>query len=106
MVFGDNRPFLVALVVIDEARVRERLGGQLDPAANARALARDPEVFRVVEQEVEAMTRDLPRFSHVARIAILPRELSPEHGELTRTLKFRRSAIYANFSELIESFYV
>lgn len=106
VVFGDNRPFLVALIVIDEARVRERLGAQLDPEANARALARDPEVFRVIEQEVEVATRDLPRFSHVARIAVLPRDLGPEHGEITQTLKLRRSTIYANFAELIESFYV
>jgi long-chain acyl-CoA synthetase len=106
IVFGDNRPFLVALVVLDEAKVRERLGAQLDPAANIRALARDPEVFRVIEQEVETATRDLPRFSHVSRVAILPRDLGAERGELTETLKFRRDTIYANFSDLIDSFYV
>lgn len=105
VVFGDNRPFLVALVVLDEEATREFARGHAIEATDLAALARNPDVYRLIEQEIENRCRDLPAFERVRKFALLPRDLSAEAGEVTQTLKLRRDVIGKTYAALIESFY-
>lgn len=105
MVFGDRRPYLVALLALDEEEVRafaSRLG--ID-TAEWTALVRDPRVVKLVEEEVERSNSRLARFEQVRRFKILPRSLSVEGGELTPTLKVRRRAVSERYRPLIEAMY-
>jgi long-chain acyl-CoA synthetase len=91
LVVGDRRPYLVALLALEEDEVRG-VGG----AEPARA---------TVAEAVEDVNRGLARHEQIKRFAILPRAFSTEHGELTPTLKLRRRVVERNFAAEIERLY-
>lgn len=102
-VVGDRRPYLVALIVIDEAAIRLEL-----PALNAATpaeLAEDPRVIARVQRAIDDANAGLASFESVKRFAILDRELSVDRGELTPTLKLRRRAIETSYRARIDALY-
>ncbi len=105
MVFGDRKPYLVALLALDQEEV-ERFGRSLDlPDDDWSALLRDPRVRKLIDEEVGRCNAKLARFERVKRFRILPRALSVEGGELTPTLKVRRQAVAARYQPWIDGMY-
>jgi len=89
VVVGDRRPYVTALVTLDEAE----LG-----TSN-----RDPEAL--VQELVDDVNRDRTRVEQIKRFVILPRDFSQEEGEVTPTLKLRRRVIHEHFADEIEKLY-
>jgi long-chain acyl-CoA synthetase len=92
LVVGDGRPFLVALIAPDTAEVRRR---ELTPEQLERHIA------GVVEQVNERVGKT----ERIARHAVLDRQFSQEHGEVTATLKLRRRTCAERFSATIDELY-
>jgi long-chain acyl-CoA synthetase len=82
VVFGDDRPYLVALLVPD---------GELEESEAQKAIDEANQEFAKIEQ--------------IKKFAIADRELSQEEGELTPTMKVKRDQVYENFCEQIDSLY-
>jgi long-chain acyl-CoA synthetase len=104
IVYGDRRPYLVAMVTLDaeEApKLAERLGVDADPAA----MADDERVRAEIQHAVDAVNERVARVSQIKRFTILGRELSQAQGELTPTLKVKRAVIYERFEPLFNSLY-
>ena len=104
VVYGDRRPYVVAMVTLDaeEApKLAERLGVDPDPAA----MSNDERVRAEIQEAVDAVNQRFARIAQIKRFAILDRELSQEHGELTPTLKVKRAVIYERFATLFDSMY-
>ncbi len=102
--FGDNRPYLVALVTLGEddlAALAERAGTAPDPAALAAA----PGALTAIQEEVDRVNARFARIEQVKRFAVLDHELSQAAGELTPTLKVKRAAVGARYAELIDRLY-
>jgi long-chain acyl-CoA synthetase len=98
MVYGDNRPYLVALLTLDADEVpalAEELGIPADPAQ----MAADPKVRAVLERDVEAANQHFARIEQVKRFAVLAQDLSQEAGELTPTMKVKRKAVEDRYRE-------
>jgi long-chain acyl-CoA synthetase len=104
VVVGDRRPYLVALVTLDPeesvAYAKEH-GLPEDPAE----LARNPEIRKVVEDHVEQINQKFARVEQVKKVAILPRDLTQENGELTPTLKVKRAVVTEKHEREIEELY-
>ncbi len=104
VVVGDRRPYLVALVTLDPeeavAYAKEH-GLPEDPAE----LARNPAIRKAVEAHVEEINKKFARVEQVKKVAILPRDLTQEHGELTPTLKVKRAVVTAKHEKEIEELY-
>ena len=88
LVIGDRRPFLTALITLDEAAK-----GLSDPQA-------------LIDEVVEDVNRDKASFEQVKRFTILPRDFSAEHDEVTPTLKLKRKVCAEHFASEIEALYV
>jgi long-chain acyl-CoA synthetase len=104
IVAGDRRSYLVALVTLDpdEApRLAAEVGGPADPAA----IAGDERVRAAVEKDIMAANQRFAAIEQVKRFAILPRDLSQAEGELTPTLKVKRSVVYDRYSTAIDQLY-
>jgi long-chain acyl-CoA synthetase len=104
VVFGDNRPYLVALLTLgddDLAALAERAGVEPDRAALASA----PGALAAIREEVDGVNARFARIEQIKRFAVLDRELSQADGELTPTLKVKRAAVGAHFAELIDGLY-
>ena len=104
VVFGDNRPYLVAMLTLDRdeaAKLAARLGIAADPAT----IAHDPHVRAEVQQEVDAVNAKLARIEQIKRFAILDHDLSQAGGELTPTLKVKRAFVYDKYADLFAGLY-
>jgi long-chain acyl-CoA synthetase len=89
IVVGDRRPYVTALLTLDEAEVASS--------------GRDPQ--GLVQQLVDDVNRDRTRVEQIKRFVILPRDFSQEEGEVTPTLKLRRRVIHDHFANEIEQLY-
>ena len=87
LVIGDRRPYLTALITLDEA---------------AKGLS-DPD--GLIQEVVDEVNEDKASFEQVKRFAILPRDFDPEHDEVTPTLKLKRKVCAEHFASEIEALY-
>jgi len=104
VVYGDRRPYLVALVTLDPDELpalAKRFGIRPDPGT----IARDEQVRKLVQAEVDAVNSRFARIEQIKRFAILERDLSQAAGELTPTLKVKRGAVYERHADTIEQLY-
>ena len=89
LVVGDRRPYVTALVTLDEAELASS--------------DRDPQ--ELVQELVDDVNRDRTRVEQIKRFVILPRDFSQEEGEVTPTLKLRRRVVQDHFADEIEKLY-
>jgi long-chain acyl-CoA synthetase len=104
VVYGDDRPYVVAMLTLDRDEVTslaKRLGVPSDPSS----LARDPKIRAELQREVDTVNAKLARIEQVKRFAILDHDLSQAAGELTPTLKIKRSAIYEKYANVFSDLY-
>ena len=105
MVIGDRRPFLVALVTLDPEEAAKLREGERATRGPRRARGRpgDPGLDR------GARRRDQPqkfaRVEQVKKVAILPRDLSQEGGELTPTMKVKRNVVAEKYAGEVDALY-
>ena len=90
VVFGDGKKYLTAVVC-------------LSPESNLDPLAADTR--GAVQVQVEAINGTLPRFEQVKGFVISDHEFSVETGEITPTLKVKRSQVINNNLEALEALY-
>jgi long-chain acyl-CoA synthetase len=90
LVVGDRRPYVTALITLDDLPIND--GDAIDVQA-------------LVQAEVDRVNGGLSRFEQIKRFAILPRDFSPEHGEVTPTLKLKRRVCEEHFAVEIERLY-
>jgi long-subunit acyl-CoA synthetase (AMP-forming) len=91
---GDNRPYNVALIVLDPESLAARGAGPGDPA-----------VAEEIAQAVEAANARLSRVEQIKRYEILPGEWVPGSEELTPTMKLKRRPIERKYEAEIEALY-
>ena len=99
LVYGDKRPFCVALVTLsDDAR---KLFGGHDGAA----LAQLPEVRAAIQAEVDGLNAGLASFESIKKFAILPNDLTEASGDLTPKLSVKRKVVIDKYARVIEELY-
>ncbi len=106
MVVGDGRPYIACLVTIDSdalAYWTERHG---KPAtASAADLADDPELTAEIQAAVDDANKAVSRAESIRRFRILGSDFTEHTGQLTPSLKVRRTNVAKDFSADIEALY-
>lgn len=104
-VVGDRQRYLAALLTLDPAKIP-------DAARAVGSPARDPETavccetfHAFLQSEIDRVNQRLAHVQAVKRFAVVPREFTVDGGELTPTLKLRRSVIGEKYREVIERLY-
>jgi long-chain acyl-CoA synthetase len=105
VVVGNGRKFISALIVPNMQMLRSYAELKGIGYSDTAQLISDPRIIALFERQVDKYTAELARFEKVKKIALLERELSLEGGELTPTLKARRSIIEAKYKPLIDKLY-
>jgi long-chain acyl-CoA synthetase len=104
IVYGDRRPYLVALITIDAAAVRAAIAGA--PAElDIDDLITSTQVGILIQHAVDRANARVSRPEQVKKFALLPEQWTPEGGQLTPTLKLRRGAIATRHSRLLDELY-
>jgi long-chain acyl-CoA synthetase len=104
VVYGDRRPYPVALVTLDAEELvpwARAQGLPEDPAT----LAAHPAVRELIQSVVDEVNVRHTRAAQVKRFALLDRDLTQEAGELTPTLKVKRRVVHTNHATLFDALY-
>ena len=107
LVVGDGQPFIAALVTVDaDALPRwRRQHGKAEGTGSAADLVDDPELRGEIAAAVEEANRAVSRAEQIRKFRILPGDFSEEGGELTPTLKVRRSVVTSRYADDIAALY-
>ena len=105
VVIGQNRPFVTALIMIDESLVGKWADAQHLAYNNYATLSQLPPVYDLIRGEVERINAELPEAAQIRRFVLLHQPFNPDEGELTRTMKVRRGVIERHYVPLIEALY-
>jgi len=73
-----------------------------DVSRSREELCQDPAFIKRVQQDAVDLTRELSDYERVKRVHLLPREFSIDKGEMTPTLKIKRSVIDEKYGEAID----
>ncbi|HEX6125003.1 MAG TPA: long-chain fatty acid--CoA ligase [Pyrinomonadaceae bacterium] len=104
VVVGSGRKQVGALVVPDWEVLKEELKEEkISVDGRSREeLCEDPQVVKFVQRDAIELTRELSDYERVKRVYLLPREFSIDKGEMTPTLKIKRSVIDEKYEEAID----
>lgn len=105
IVFGQNKPYLTAILNIDFTNVGRWADTQNLGYTTYEDLALREEVLELIDGEVRKLMEKLPKKAQIHKYVILSKPFSADDGELTRTLKVRRKYIYDQYEELINQMY-
>ncbi|GIW72247.1 MAG: hypothetical protein KatS3mg102_1789 [Planctomycetota bacterium] len=106
-IYGDNKPYNVALVVPDEEAVRKWARQRGLPGADGpfAELIQRPEVHARIGEELQRFAQDFKGYERPQRWALIAEEFSTDNDLLTPTLKIKRRNIIKRYQELIERLY-
>ena len=101
VVLGDERPYVVALVVPAWDAVRSRLGLAGEPDQ----LVKDERLREAIQKRIEQVNSGLGSWETIKQFTLLPHDFSEERGELTPSLKVKRRVVQESYKDAIEEMY-
>ena len=105
VMLGDQRPYCVALVTINEETVGKWAGEQGIAWSGYADLAGKPEVHDLIWGEVDKVNGRLASYETIKKIALLPAEFTQETGELTPKMSVKRKVVEQKYRDLLEGMY-
>ena len=105
MVVGDQRKFVVALIVPNYVTVSARLAEEGMTFSSNDELAASPRTYVLIEKEVARLTTHLAQYESIKRFALLPDDFTFDAGSLTFTMKLKRRVVETRYRDLIDKLY-
>jgi len=106
MVVGDEKPYIAALVTVDpESFPVWKSEHQKDAAATVADLATDPDLLASVQRAVDDANKAVSTAESIRRFRIVDEDWTEEGGQLTPSMKLRRSVVMAESAADIEALY-
>ena len=85
LVYGDNKPFLVALIVLNNN-------------------FKDTD-YKIIQEEIEKTNKELTKIEKIKKFIIINNQFSIENGFMTPTLKLKRFKIIQEYKKELEDLY-
>ncbi|MBI4003475.1 MAG: long-chain fatty acid--CoA ligase [Candidatus Omnitrophica bacterium] len=104
-VYGDKQRYCVALIVPNMEQLRRYAQEQEIGGGSVKELVQHPRIQAFYWGRVAAKQAALASFEQVKKIALLEQEFSQAAGELTPTLKAKRSLIAQRHAPLLQTLY-
>jgi long-chain acyl-CoA synthetase len=105
MVYGDRRPYPVALITINPEELSKFAREQGILTSEAAAIVKHPKVTERIGRTVEEKNTQLQSYAKIKRFTVLPIDFSLDGGELTPTLKVKRKVVSQKYKDAIEELY-
>ena len=105
MVVGDQRKFVVALLVPNPVTVSAKAAEQGIHFTSSDELVAHPWVRTWIEAEVNRLTTHLAQWETIKRFALLPEDFTFDNGSLTFTMKLKRRVVEQKYREQIDRLY-
>ena len=105
VVIGERRPYITALLTLDEAAVKQFAEQKSIAYSDFAELTQHPDILGLVEAHVAEVNQTLSNIEQVKKFTILNEDFSVEGGTITPTLKIKRKPIAERYATQIESLY-
>ncbi len=105
MVIGDAQPFIAALVTLDADAIGPWKEAHELGEASAGELAGNPALISEVQTAIDYANKAVSKAEAIKAFRILDEDLSIEGGELTPTLKVKRSVVASKYARVIDEIY-
>ena len=106
VLIGDKLPYVTAIFTVNLANAETLDGMQSFIGRGLAEVAKAPPVQAQLQRAVQKANKQLPPFEHIRKFKVLGREFTIEAGEVTPTMKVRRTKVLENHRELISELYV
>lgn len=105
VMIGDKRPYCIALIVpkfdvLQEVAKREGI-----TFSSNKELIEHPRIKELISGAIEDVNKGLAKYETIKKFGIIPQLFSQETGELTPTIKVKRSAVEKKYKEVIDKLY-
>jgi long-chain acyl-CoA synthetase len=101
MVVGDNKPFIAALVTLDQDALKSWIAANKKDGASVADLVNDPTLNAVIQTANKAVSRA----ESIRKFTILPTDFSIAGGQLTAKLSVKRHVVAQQFAKEIEALF-
>ncbi|MBI4560406.1 MAG: AMP-binding protein, partial [Candidatus Rokubacteria bacterium] len=105
MIYGDRRPYPVALITVNPEEVGKFAKEQGILVTDYAQLTKHPKVVERVGRIVEEKNAELQSYAKIKKFAVVPADFTQEGGELTPTLKVKRKVVAEKYRNVLESLY-
>ena len=105
VLIGDRRPFIAALLVLDQAAAKKWADEHQIPFEPYSEFVRNPEVYKLVEGEIARQTETFSRFEKIKKFRIIPKDFTIDDGELTPSLKVKKKEVLTKYANLVDEMY-
>jgi long-chain acyl-CoA synthetase len=105
MVYGDRRPYPVALITINPEELSKFAREHGILTSDASAIVKHPKVTERIGRTVEEKNTQLQSYAKIKRFTVLPTDFTLDGGELTPTLKVKRKVVSQKYKDAIEELY-
>ncbi|KOU39995.1 AMP-dependent synthetase/ligase [Streptomyces sp. WM6378] len=105
MVVGDGRPFVGALVTLDEEFLGRWAEEHGKSVATVAALRDDADLLAEVQRAVDDGNAAVSKAESVRKFRVLGAQFTEEAGHITPSLKLKRNVVAKDFADEIEAIY-
>jgi len=105
VVVGDNKPYIGALVTLDQDALPQILAANNIESAPMSDLIQNADVRALVQKAVNAANEAVSNSEAIKKFVILPEDLTIDNGYLTPKMSIRRHLIVQDFAGDIEGLY-
>jgi long-chain acyl-CoA synthetase len=104
VVIGDQRPFLTALITLDEDKA-PAFGKEHGIEGDLAAIARHERTLKELQAAVDELNANLSKVEGIKKFRVLERDFLQEENEITPTMKVKRKQIGEIYTDVIEDMY-
>ena len=105
MVFGDKKPYLTALITMDEDEIAKFARDHKLLYQDLANLSKKEEVHELYRQEVHIKNEKLASYETIKKFFVLEEDFDQDKDELTPTLKVRRKVVTERYRDILENLY-
>ena len=104
-VIADQRKFVSALIVPVYGFVKDYAKEKGIEYKDMAELLQHPKIQSLFRARIDTLQQQFAHYEQIKRFTLLPEPFSMERGELTNTLKLKRTVVSKNYKELIDTMY-
>jgi len=105
VVIGDRKRYLSVLLTLNKDRIPVDAQAIGSAANDPESAARDEKFLHFLQRQIDAVNARLARVQAVKKFKVLPQDFSVEGGELTPTMKVRRTVVQEKYKKEIDKLY-
>ena len=105
MVVGDRKPFIACLVTLDPEAIAPWATANGKSSSDVASLASDPDLVAEIQGAVDEANKAVSKAEAIRKFVVLPQDWTEEGGQMTPSLKLKRSVVMKEFGTEVEGLY-